>query len=172
MIDVDQTFREHEILLTGANGFLGKVVLGLLVDRYPGLKHLHVLMRGAKGLSAAERFDREVLGSPALRPVLDKARHQRPAFRVADKITVWTGDIGLPWLGLPESTLDRLAGRISLIINCAGRVDFFPPLDDSLSANVDGVEHLLAVAARWGAHLLHVSTCFVCGEADGLIEET
>lgn len=172
MIDIAQTFRENEILLTGANGFLGKVVLGLLVDRYPDFKHLHVLMRGAKGLSAAERFEREVLGSPALRPVLDKAQHDRPAFRVAAKITIWPGDIGAPSLGLAEAALHQLAGRVSLIINCAGRVDFFPPLDDSLSANVDGIEHLLALAPLLGSRLLHVSTCFVCGEADGLIEET
>jgi long-chain acyl-CoA synthetase len=172
MIDVARTFRENEILLTGANGFLGKVVLGLLVDRYPNLKHLHVLMRGAKGLAAAERFEHEVLGSPALGPVLEKAQRRRPAFHVSEKITVWPGDIGLPALGLPEAARDRLAGRVSLVINCAGRVDFFPPLDDSLQANVAGIENLLDLTARWGARLLHVSTCFVCGEADGLIEET
>jgi long-chain acyl-CoA synthetase len=172
MVEVGQTFRENEILLTGSSGFLGKVVLALLLDRYPDFKHLHVLIRGAKGLSAADRFEREVLGSPALRPVLEKAQHRRPAFRAADKITVWPGDIGLPSLGLAGTALHRLGGRISLIINCAGRVDFFPPLDDSLRANVDSIEHLLAIAPRLGARLLHVSTCFVCGEADGLIEET
>ena len=173
MIDVAQTFRENEVLLTGANGFLGKVVLGLLVDRYPDFKHLHVLMRGGKELSAAERFDREVLDSPALRPVLERAQQRfSSALRVADKITVWPGDIAFPSLGLGEPSLRRLAGHVSLIINCAGRVDFFPPLDDSLHANVDGIGHLLALAAHLGARLLHVSTCFVCGQADGLTEET
>jgi long-chain acyl-CoA synthetase len=173
MIDVAQTFRENEILLTGSSGFLGKVVLGLLLDRYPDFKHLHVLMRGSQSLDAAERFKRDVLGSPALKPVLEKRDGQGqigPGF--AERITVWPGDVALPWLGMTPDEAARLTGRISLIINCAGRVDFFPPLDDSLSANVDGVEHLIALARRLGARLLHVSTCFVCGEADGLIEET
>ncbi|HEY6293670.1 MAG TPA: SDR family oxidoreductase [Terriglobia bacterium] len=172
MIDVDRTFRENEVLLTGTSGFLGKVVLGLLVDRYPDFRHLHVLMRGAKGLEPAERLEREVLGSPALRPVIEQVQQRRPGFQLRDKITVWPGDLGLPSLGLASHQVDRLAGHVALIINCAGRVDFFPPLDDSLQSNVDGVEHLIALARRLGARLLHVSTCFVCGEADGLVEET
>ncbi|HUI42896.1 MAG TPA: SDR family oxidoreductase [Terriglobia bacterium] len=171
MIDVGQTFRENEILLTGTSGFLGKVVLGLLLDRYPDCKHLHVLMRPARGLEAAERFEHDVLGSPALRPSVERARG-RAGEPLSQKFTVWPGDIALPSLGLSPQDLDRLAGGKLLIINCAGRVDFFPPLDDSLHSNVDGVEHLMALARRLGASLLHVSTCFVCGEADGLIEET
>jgi long-chain acyl-CoA synthetase len=174
MIDVAQTFRENEILLTGSSGFLGKVVLGLLIDHYPDFKHLHVLMRGSQSLGAKERFDREVLGSPALKPVLEKADRNRreTGLRLADRISVWPGDVAFPLLGLAPAEAAYLVGRVSLIINCAGRVDFFPPLDDSLSSNVDGVEHLIELARHLGARLLHVSTCFVCGEADGLIEET
>ena len=174
MVDVAPTLRENEILLTGSSGFLGKVVLGLLVDRYPDFKHLHVLMRGSQSLGAKERFEREVLGSPALKPVLEKLNRnsRETGLRVADRISVWPGDVAMPSLGLAPAEVERLAGRVSLIINCAGRVDFFPPLDDSLSSNVDGVEHLIELARRLGAKLLHVSTCFVCGEADGLIEET
>ena len=167
MIDVGQTFREHEVLLTGTSGFLGKVVLGLLAERYPGFKHLHVLMRPARGLEAAERFHRDVLGSPALKAVAD-----RQGASLTEKITVWPGDIAEPALGLRPGDVDRLAGGKLLIINCAGRVDFFPPLDDSLRSNVEGVGQILGVARRLKARLLHVSTCFVCGEADGLIEET
>ena len=172
MIDVRQTFRDHEILLTGSSGFLGKVVLGLLVDRYPEFKHLHLLVRSKRDLAAHGRFEHEVLGSPALRPVLAQARQQHGEEWLRRKISVWAGDVGLPSLGLSPHDLDRLADRISLIINCAGRVDFFPPLDDSLSPNVDGVEQLIALARQARASLLHVSTCFVCGQADGLVEET
>ena len=74
--------------------------------------------------------------------------------------------------GLDEQALNVIAARVKLIINCAGKVEFFPPVDESLHANVDGVENAIALAKRAGARLLHVSTCFVSGEADGLIEET
>ena len=70
MIDVAQTFRENEIFLTGANGFVGKVILGLLLDRYPDFKHLHVLIRPRRNLGAQERFEKELLSSPALERVV------------------------------------------------------------------------------------------------------
>lgn len=168
LIDVNQTLRQNEILLTGGNGFLGKVILGLLLDRYPEFKHLHILLRPKQNLSAQDRFYREILQSPALASIAEKRGEN--FFR--DKITVWSGDIGEPDCGIESSQLDRLVARVRLIINCAGRVDFFPAVDESFSSNVDGVENLLAVAKRLAAKLLHVSTCFVCGEADGLIEET
>ena len=168
LTDIAQTFEEHEIVLTGANGFLGKVVLGLILDRFPDFKHVHVLLRPARNASAHERFRSETLASPALAAIAEK----RGKDFLRSKITVWPGDISRPYCGIEPADLEKLAGRAGLIINCAGRVDFFPPVDDSFSSNVDGVERLVSVAKFLGAKLLHVSTCYVCGEADGLIEET
>ena len=51
-------------------------------------------------------------------------------------------------------------------------LDFFAPVDQSLRANVNSVEQTAALAKRLGAKLLHVSTCYVAGRADGLVEET
>jgi long-chain acyl-CoA synthetase len=167
-IDINQTFQEHELILTGANGFLGKVVLGLLLDRFRDFKHLHVLLRPARNLSAQERFHSETLASPALAAIAEK----RGKDFLRHKVTVWLGDISRPNCGMDAADVDRLRGRVSLIVNCAGRVDFFPPVDQSYSSNVDGVEHLVRVAKILGAKLLHVSTCYVCGQADGLVEET
>jgi long-chain acyl-CoA synthetase len=165
--DAADVFRRHEILLTGANGFLGKVLLGMLIDRFPDLKHLHVLMRPKGALNARDRFAKDVLGSPALKPVLAKA----PAGWAAAKITVLGGDIGEERCGLSEEDTASLAG-VRLIINCAGLVEFFPPVDESFRSNVDGVERVVALAKRLGAKLVHVSTCYVCGPADGVVEET
>ena len=168
MIDVGQKLGQNEVLLTGANGFLGKVLLGLILDRYPEFKGLHVLVRPKKDLSAAERFKTEVLQSPAVEAVARK----RGEDLLQNKISIWPGDISQPNCGLDPAELEKLEGRIGVIINCAGRVEFFPPVDDSFSSNVDGVENLVALAKRLESKLVHVSTCFVCGQADGLVEET
>jgi long-chain acyl-CoA synthetase len=168
LTDVGRAFRENEILLTGGNGFLGKVVLALLLDHYPHLKHLHLLLRTGRNLSAQERFDAEIMESP----VMASLRERRGDPFVRSKITVWQGDVSRSDCGLEPAAREQIANRIGLIIHCAGRVEFFPPVDESLRANVDGVENIVALARRSGAKLLHVSTCFVSGEADGLIEET
>ena len=168
LIDVGKTYAQHEVLLVGGNGFLGKVLLGLLLDRFPNLKRIHLLLRAGGNLTARERFQVRVLQSPALVPVVKKHGLKW----MERKVAVWPGDIAQPSCGLSPTDLKKLAGRVDLILNCAGLVDFFPPLDDSFRSNVDGVENLIRLAKQLSAKLLHVSTCYVCGEADGLIEET
>ena len=168
LTDVSQAFQEHEIILTGANGFLGKVILGLILDRFPDFKHVHLLLRPNRGVSAKERFFAETLASPALRAVVEK----RGRDFIRQRITVWAGDISRPYCGIDAAGLEQLAGRAGLILNCAGSVEFFPPVDLSFASNVDGVEHVVALAHLLGSKLLHVSTCYVCGQADGLVEET
>ena len=165
MVDVKSTLKQHEILLTGPTGFLGKVLLALLVERYPELKQLHVLVRARGDRTAEERFSREVLTSP---PLKDIVARRGPDF-LREKITVWPGDAAEPDCGV---STEGWADGIKLILNCAGLVEFFPGLDASLRANVDSVEHLCRLAERVGAKLLHVSTCYVAGECDGLVEET
>ena len=168
LTDAGRLFQENEILLTGGNGFLGKVILAMLLDRYPQVRHIHVLLRPGRGLSAAERFNTEIMDSPVMAGLITTHDEQL----VREKISIWPGELSVTNCGLDEQALNVIAARVKLIINCAGKVEFFPPVDESLHANVDGVENAIALAKRAGARLLHVSTCFVSGEADGLIEET
>lgn len=155
------------MLLTGANGFLGKVILSLLLDRCPDVRRVHVLVRSREGQPADARFRAEALESPPLQAIAP----QGGPSQFGGRIVLHEGDISRPSLGLSPEAFAALKGRVGLIINCAGRVDFFPALDESFSSNVDGVENVISAARDWRAKLLHVSTAFVCGMADGLIEE-
>jgi long-chain acyl-CoA synthetase len=166
LIDAAKTFRENEILLTGANGFLGKIILGLLLDRYPDCKHVHVLIRPRRGRSAEERFEADILQSPAMKPLVDK----HGADWIRGKVTVWAGDAAE--IDASGPCAQDWRDRVRLILNCAGLVEFFPAVDESLRANVDSVERLIALAEAIGARLLHISTCYVAGRADGLVEES
>jgi long-chain acyl-CoA synthetase len=168
LVDIGEIFRTHTVLITGANGFLGKVILGLLLDRYPGVRHVYVLLRARWRPSAAARFEQETLSSPALASLA--ARLGPSVWR--EKVTVLEGDVGEPECGLAAGDLGQLTGRVDVFINCAGLVDFFPPVDESFRSNVDGVQHVLALARKLGAKIMHISTCYVSGQGDGLVEET
>ncbi len=172
MIEIDRAFCNHEVFLIGSNGFLGKVVLGLILDRLRGFKHLHILLRPRLSASAEERFYGEILASPALASTVEKLVGESGKDFLREKITIWSGDISKVNCGLEPSSLEKLKGRIGVVINCAGAVDFFPPLDVSFSSNVDGVENVVKLTTSLSAKLLHVSTCYVSGTGDGLIEET
>jgi long-chain acyl-CoA synthetase len=168
LLSARESFRRHGILLTGANGFLGKVILALLAARFPDFGRLYLLLRPKRRLSPEERFEKEVFASPPIQAI----SNDEAARQAIGRVQVLAGDVGQPGCGLDEETVQALAGRVDLIINCAGLVDFYPPVDESFQSNVDGVEHVLELARALGAKLLHVSTCFVCGEADGLVEES
>ena len=168
MTDLGQIFRSHGILLTGGNGFLGKVVAGLLLDRFPDVRHLYLLIRPKSRVSARERFHSEMLASPALVPIVEKLGRAA----LDEKITLLEGDVSEPNCGLNSEQLAALTGKVGAIINCAGLVEFYPPLDESFQSNVDGARHVVALAKQIGARLAHISTCFVCGESDGFVEET
>ncbi len=161
-------FADCEPLITGANGFVGKVLMAMLLDRFPDIKRLHVLIRPRGSVPAVERFRSEVLASPVLEPLIAKFGRDG----VERRVRVLSGDAAEPDLGLGGRDLRALAGRVGVVINCAGLVDFFPPLDVSLRANVKSVQRVASLCARLRARLVHVSTCYVAGVDDGLVEET
>ena len=151
---------------------MGKVVLGLILDRLPDFRHLHILLRSRLDASAEERFHGEALASSALAPIAQKLVEKRGKDFLRQRISVWPADISRVNCGLDPATLDKLVGRIGVIINCAGEVEFFPPLDVSFSSNVDGVERVVKLAHSLSSRLVHISTCYVCGGVEGLVEET
>jgi thioester reductase-like protein len=114
LIDAAQAFRENEILLTGANGFLGKIILGLLLDRYPDCKHVHLLIRPRRERGAEERFETDILQSPAMRPLVDA----RGADWIRQKITICPGDAAE--IDASGAQASQWRGRVGLILNCAG----------------------------------------------------
>ncbi|MBI4481390.1 MAG: SDR family oxidoreductase [Acidobacteria bacterium] len=166
-LDVQKTFRDHGILLIGATGFVGKVTLALLLDRYPDLKFLYVAIRPKGSLSGENRFYHDTVKSPALAEIFKKLG---PEFW-RNKVKVIEGDLSQPLCGISKEDVGRLKGSVDVIVNTAGLVEFSPPLDDALASNVYGIVHLVDLARQLGARLVHVSTCFVCGKRDGLVKE-
>ena len=157
---LESAYRGKRVLITGATGFLGGVTLSLLLSRVRDASRVYVLVRKAPGLPAALRFADRVLPSVAFDPIRDAWS------AIGEQVTVLQGDLSAPDLGFDEATLAELEG-LDLIINCAGLVDFNAPLDQAHKTNILGVRHLIAVARRTGAFVVHVSTCFVAGSAIG-----
>ncbi|WAC23971.1 SDR family oxidoreductase [Blastomonas sp. SL216] len=86
--------------------------------------------------------------------------------RVAELVAL-QGDVALPGFGLAEP----LSG-IDLLVHCAATVDFAASDAVHEAVNVGGTAHAIALAQAWNCPLLHVSTAYVCGRADGEIGET
>ncbi|HIA03715.1 MAG TPA: hypothetical protein EYN66_17715, partial [Myxococcales bacterium] len=92
---------------------------------------------------------------------------------LGERVEVLSGDVSLPNLGIDDAHLEHLRRNLDLVVQVAGLVDFSPDIRDSMSANVDGAVYAAELVESCDhAKLLHISTCYVTGDKDGLIEET
>ena len=108
--------RSRVFLLTGVTGFLGKVLLEELVRRKEelGIQHIGVVIRPMRGLSAEERFHREVIGA--------RCFQQLPAqwMRI---VTVLEGNVEEPGLGL-SAACDEFMRGVTHVVHAAASVKF------------------------------------------------
>src|SRR5436309_13985781 len=65
-------FSHKTMLLLGCTGFVGKVLLAMVLDRFPELRHLVVQVRRRRNLPGEERFYTEILQAPPLRRIVER----------------------------------------------------------------------------------------------------
>jgi nucleoside-diphosphate-sugar epimerase len=142
-----------EVLLTGATGFLGKLVLLDLLTRREalGIERIHLLIRPGRS-SADERFRGEIAPSPVFADLPeDWIRHVR----------VVPGDLVAPG-GLVAAT-DELSSRLTHVIHCAASVDFDLPVAAAVASNTTSALRVLELAKRCPriVSMTSVSTAYV-----------
>ncbi|GFG10226.1 hypothetical protein IFM5058_04818 [Aspergillus udagawae] len=158
---------ENCILVTGATGFLGKVVLEHLVRQHQALRvrKIIVLIREKKGTDSQTRFRDTVSPSPCF-SLLPSSW--------TDIVEVVTGDLTAVNLGFDPVTYERLSLEITHIIHCAGCVKFHLSLAEAAVANISTVLSLLQFAQKCPhiKHFVNTSTAYVTPHRFGPIYET
>jgi len=142
-------------LVTGATGFVGKVVLEQLLRRREelGLERVWLLVRAEDAAHAGARV-RELLRSACFARL-------GPGFEAC--VAAAAGDVERPGLGLAPEARERLAREATHAIHCAASIDFDLPLAQALSANTLGALHALELARACGRleSFVGVSTAYV-----------
>jgi long-chain acyl-CoA synthetase len=138
-LDVARIVDGARIVAIGGTGFLGKLFWAMLLDRYPNVGRIFLVVRPRFGGTPEDRFWREIATSEALLP-LRRARGEGFEAFLRDKVLPIDGDMGQPLCGVGEALVRELRGTIDAVVNVAGVIDFSPPLDDALSANFRGPE--------------------------------
>ncbi len=167
-ISAIDAFSDRTMLLLGGTGFVGKVLLATVLDRFPEVKHLVVQVRPKKRISGEQRFYGETLQSPPLRAIVERLGGENA---IRQKVTVVEGDLDEPMCGISKDQIDALKGTVDVVVNLAGLVEFDPPLNESIEPNVYGTQHVIELVQKLNAKLIHISTCYVAGKKDGRISE-
>ncbi|BDU00518.1 carboxylic acid reductase [Nocardia sputorum] len=128
------------VLLTGANGYLGRFLcLEWLRRMHDSGGTLVCLVRGSDAGAARRRLDSAFdSGDPAL------LRDFRAL--AAEHLEVIPGDIGEPNLGLDDATWQRLAERVDVIVHPAALVNHVLPYRQLFGPNVVGTAELIRLA--------------------------
>lgn len=142
------------ILLTGATGYLGTLVLARLLEDDDG-PPIVCPVRAPDAAAAHARLDATLAG---LWREPGAARARRVQAVAADL----TGELEL-----------AQAGDITHVLHCAAAVQFDLPLDEARAVNVEGTRRVLELARRAPRleRVVHVSTAYVAGRAEGPVLE-
>ena len=148
--------RDHDILLTGATGFLGKVVLHELVRRREalGVNKIRLLLRTNGSGNAAGRFTADIASSPCF-------ANFAPGWH--NDIEMISCDLGQPNAGIESQDRAAIATGVTHIINCAASVQFDLPLRNAATANIATALEMLGLAKECQRleSLVSVSTAYV-----------
>jgi len=130
----------HTVLLTGANGYLGRFLCLEWLQRLSQTGgRLICVVRGGDAATARTRLEGVFdSGDPELLGHFHEL--------AADHLEVLSGDIGQPNLGLDEATWDRLAQSVDLIVHPAALVNHVLPYGQLFGPNVVGTAELIHLA--------------------------
>ncbi len=172
-LSVQEIFRGRHVFIMGATGFVGKVLLSMLLHRFPAIGRVYVMVRRGSGTDSETRFWNSVVTSPTFDPLREShGGDDALAAFLRDKIRVVDGDITEPNLGMSDERAAEVAADIHVIINSSGKVTFNPPIEAALRTNVQGTKNVIAFAKRMKRPaLIHTSTCFVAGNRSGPVWE-
>ncbi|UUV29248.1 SDR family oxidoreductase [Amycolatopsis roodepoortensis] len=136
-------------LVTGATGLIGRQFTRLLLTRDDVDKVALVVRASSR----------------------DKLAKLVNAWPHPERVTLVTGDLGEPLLGVGQEDRERLRG-VDHVVHLAALYDLTADDEASIKANVEGTAQVIALAAELNAGCLHhVSSVAVAGDHEGMFTE-
>ncbi|XP_025602191.2 fatty acyl-CoA reductase wat-like [Athalia rosae] len=155
MSEIQQFYAGKNVFITGATGFIGKVLTEKLVRSCRDIGRIYVLIREKKGKTPEDR-KRDLLSNE----VFDVVRREYPEF--ADKITAVAGDATISDFGLSSRDRNRIVNEVSVIFHAAANVRFDESLPKAVVINVNSVKYMMDIAKDCVnlKAAIHVSTAY------------
>jgi thioester reductase-like protein len=114
-------YRNKSIFITGATGFLGKVLIEKLLRSCYDLKKIYVLVRHKKGNTPAQRLN-ELVNCQ----LFEMVSQYYPEFR--SKLEAIEGDMLEPNMGISSEDEKKIIENVNIVFHSAATVRFDEPL--------------------------------------------
>jgi len=152
---VPEFYAGQKLLVTGALGFMGKVLIEKILRCCPDVDKIYILVRAKRGKQPQERWEDAYKVE-----CFDRLRKENPdAYK---KVIPLEGDVSSLNLGLSPESEQRLIDEVTMVFNVAASVQFIDNFDQALKTNTRGTRELAELAKKM-KHLkcfVHVSTAY------------
>ena len=119
--EIASFYANSVIFITGASGFVGKVLVEKLLRSCPDISRIYLLLRSKRGSTSEQR-----LAAFCESEIFDKLRSA--GCPIGKKLVAVEGDISQPKLGISDSQYDQLLEEVTIVFHSAASVRFDDPL--------------------------------------------
>ncbi|KAK9153359.1 hypothetical protein Sjap_000841 [Stephania japonica] len=161
------------LFITGATGFLAKVLVEKILRTVPDVGKIYLLIRAENTEAAIDRLNNEIINKKLFKCLHQKHGRFYQAFMLSKLIPVAGSVCESNDLGIHPSLVHEIANEVDIIINSAATTSFDERYDVALNTNTKGPNRLLSFAKKCNKLCLfmHVSTAYVNGKREGRILE-
>ncbi|XP_041006397.1 fatty acyl-CoA reductase 2, chloroplastic-like isoform X2 [Juglans microcarpa x Juglans regia] len=171
-IGVVNFLRGKNFFITGATGFLAKVLIEKILRAVPDVGKIFVLIRAKNKESANERLQSEIINAELFKCLRQIHGKSYQDFMLSKLVTV-VGDVREHNLGLDAQVADLIRKEANIIVNSAATTDFRERYDVAVDINIRGPCLLMSFAktCKKLELFLHISTAYVHGVGEGIFME-
>ncbi|XP_062132541.1 putative fatty acyl-CoA reductase CG5065 isoform X2 [Drosophila sulfurigaster albostrigata] len=152
---VQEFYKDKTVFITGASGFMGKVLLEKLLYSCHSLKEVIIICRPKRGKAPESRLE-EMFKLP----IFQRIRDERP--EMLKKVTIYQGDVTYDLLGLSGDSLKHVVDNTNIVFHMAATLKLEGNLRDAIDMNLLGTQRALNVAKQMKQleAFVHLSTAF------------
>jgi len=162
------------LFVTGATGFLAKLLVEKVLYEQPRVRKIYLLVRGGGSQERArQRLEESLMGS-ALFDRLRAAHGAEYEEFMRSKLEAVDGSMEADGLGIAGAVRERLEDEVDVVVNSAATTTFDERYDLAVGVNTLGAQRCLELARRCRRLrvLVHVSTAFTNGLREGHTRES
>ncbi|KAI4300651.1 hypothetical protein L6164_034003 [Bauhinia variegata] len=176
-IGIVKFLKGKKFFITGATGFLAKVLIEKILRTEPDVDKIYLLIKAKNKQAAIKRMQNEIINTELFKCLRKTHGKSYQAFMLSKLVPV-VGDICESNLGIEEELSNVIADEVDVIVNSAANTTFDESVwnlryDTAININTRGPCRLMALAKKCKnlKLFLQISTAYVNGQRQGRIME-
>ncbi|CAL5081925.1 unnamed protein product [Urochloa decumbens] len=145
---VTERLLNKTVLITGATGFIAKLLVEKILRLQPQVKRLYLLVRAGDQVSAQKRVESEIQQLQIFESFREKYQAHFSSW-FWSKVYPVAGDVSVKTLGIGNAVLaEDMVKETNIVIHMAATLNFRERYDTALAINTMGVKHVMEFASR------------------------